>query len=36
MKRNILIITLIALICISCGREERGKLTQKGKEIHDS
>ena len=36
MKRNILIVTLIALICIGCGREERGKLTQKGKEIHDS
>lgn len=38
MKRNILIIIVIALalVCIGCGREKRGMLTQRGKEVHDS
>ena len=36
MKKNILIIIAIALVCFSCGREQRGMLTQRGKEIHDS
>ena len=36
MKKNIIIIIAIALACTSCYREERGKLTQRGKEIHDS
>ncbi|MBP5649580.1 MAG: hypothetical protein J6X01_00705 [Bacteroidales bacterium] len=36
MKKNILIIIVIALVCFSCGRERRGQLTQRGKEIHDS
>ena len=36
MKKNFLIIIVIALICMSCGHEERGKLTQRGKQIHDS
>ena len=36
MKKNIFIIIAIALVCFGCGREQRGKLTQRGKEIHDS
>lgn len=36
MKKNILIIIAIALVCFSCGRGKRGMLTQRGKEIHDS
>lgn len=36
MKKNILIIIAIALVCFGCGREKRGQLTQRGKEIHDS
>jgi hypothetical protein len=36
MKKNILIIIAIALVCFGCGRERRGQLTQRGKEIHDS
>lgn len=36
MKNNILIFCLLALICIGCGHDERGKLTQRGKEITDS
>ncbi|MBO4655297.1 MAG: hypothetical protein J5644_07110 [Bacteroidales bacterium] len=36
MKRNIIIIAVIALVCLSCVREKRGMLTQRGKEIHDS
>jgi hypothetical protein len=36
MKRTLFFITVIALVCMGCGREERGKLTKRGKEIHDS
>lgn len=36
MKKNIFIIIAIALVCFGCGREQRGKLTQRGKEIHDA
>lgn len=36
MKKNIIIIIAIALVCVGCYREQRGKLTQRGKEIHDS
>lgn len=36
MKKNIFIIIVIALVCIGCGREKLGNLTQRGKEIHDS
>ena len=36
MKKNILIIIAIALVFFGCGREKRGQLTQRGKEIHDS
>lgn len=36
MKRTLFIITVIALVCIGCGREKRGMLTKRGKEVHDS
>lgn len=36
MKKNIFIIIAIALVCFGCIREKRGRLTQRGKEIHDS
>lgn len=36
MKKNIFIIIAITLVCFGCGREKRGNLTQRGKEIHDS
>lgn len=36
MKKNIFVIIAVTLVCFGCGREQRGKLTQRGKEIHDS
>lgn len=36
MKKYIIIIIAITLVCVGCYREKRGKLTQRGKEIHDS
>lgn len=36
MKKNILVVILLAVICFGCGREERGHITQRGKEIHDT
>jgi len=36
MKRTLLIITVIALVCMGCGREKRGMLTKRGKDVHDS
>ncbi len=36
MKNNILVVVLLTVLCLGCGREERDHITQRGKEIHDT